>query len=294
MNDIGFILTGKSGAAYRCGACLGKGSTAYIYEVSTVGGVEEARILKYAIAKGASKRIEKFFRAEIRALRDLRGLLSGYNLIDDGVDRDDLPFLITDLVLGSTLRECYTHASRFPLPGFWDIAISAIQVLMRIHGRGWIHRDLKIDNVIVGSDGRAVILDFGLAINREDARRQQEPNLGSGGYMAPEQVYGGPVSPAADIYAAGCLLLRLFTGKKSFSSHELVFQPRLAFLHEQLLPLVWHPNLCRLIGDMLNSAPERRPSALEVYERLLAARNILSRLDEAWPLDVLEPRGCDE
>jgi serine/threonine-protein kinase len=98
-----------------------------------------------------------------------------------------------------------------------------------VHQRGWIHRDIKPDNVFVTSKGTPILGDFGLA--RSYGRGQSEASdltelhtiMGTAGYMAPEQARGDSrlAGPQADVYSLGCMMYELGTGRTPFSGPRL-------------------------------------------------------------------------
>jgi serine/threonine protein kinase len=137
----------------------------------------------------------------------------------------DVPFLVTELLHGETLR---VLVERGPLPAerTIDLALQLVAGLAAAHARGIVHRDLKPDNVFITSDGHLKILDFGLARHaahvRDNERSTIGPQtvpgtvLGTIGYMAPEQVRGLAVDHRADIFACGAILFEMLTGQRAF------------------------------------------------------------------------------
>ena len=85
------------------------------------------------------------------------------------------------------------------------------------HARGLIHRDLKPDNVIVGPDMRPRILDFGLALSLDEAATQARGFEGTPLYASPEQVRGGALGPASDVFSLGCLMFKVLTDRPPFT-----------------------------------------------------------------------------
>ena len=134
------------------------------------------------------------------------------------------PFVVTELLDGSTLRE---HLTGAPLP--WPRAVAyAVEVargLTAAHDRAIVHRDIKPENLFITRDGRVKILDFGIATiahvdtpSAMTTRLQTEPGmvLGTVGYMAPEQVRGDKVDSRSDIFALGVVLYEMLAGEPPF------------------------------------------------------------------------------
>jgi predicted ATPase len=90
--------------------------------------------------------------------------------------------------------------------------------LSALHDAGLWHGDIKPGNVLVRSDGRVVVVDFGLARPVSEPKRARGPTSGTPTYMAPEQLVGGDVGPPSDWYAVGTLLYELLTGRLPFGA----------------------------------------------------------------------------
>jgi serine/threonine protein kinase len=130
-------------------------------------------------------------------------------------------FLTMELLAGVTLAR---RIAQGPLP--WSeaepIAIKLCQGLEALHAVGLVHRDFKPANVMLTRRGNvmeAVVMDFGLALRHEEPRMTMTVSIaGTPGYMAPEQLEGGKVSPATDIYALGLVLYEMVTGQRPFEA----------------------------------------------------------------------------
>lgn len=126
-------------------------------------------------------------------------------------------FLITEFVAGETLRARLARG-RIDEPDLSRIAAAMTGGLAAAHARGIAHGDLKPENVIMGTDGRVRIVDFGLAETRHDATPIAPDGLaGTPGYMAPEQWRGGGATPAADVFSFGVVLFEMATGRHPFA-----------------------------------------------------------------------------
>jgi eukaryotic-like serine/threonine-protein kinase len=139
---------------------------------------------------------------------------------------DGTPYVVTELLEGETLRELLSRRS----PNQRQILSFAAQTargLDAAHAKGIVHRDLKPENVFVTTDGRAKVLDFGLAklVDRlaSDSQEATEASptgagqvLGTVGYMSPEQVRGLPMDHRTDLFSLGVVLYELLSGKHPF------------------------------------------------------------------------------
>ena len=175
-------------------------------------------------------------------------------------------FLAMPLYPGETLKDRLARESRLPPAEALEIVMQVATGLTAAHAAGIVHRDLKPANVMLLPDGTAKILDFGLAKIRDVHLTRSRTTLGTIGYIAPEQLRGGPAAAQADLWAIGVMLYEMLTGTLPFSGeHEL--STLHAVLHEQPpRPSAVNPDLAPefddLIGALLQKDPgDRYPSA---------------------------------
>jgi Tol biopolymer transport system component len=148
--------------------------------------------------------------------------------VHDVGQHDGAPFVVSELLEGETLREKLRGAPLSQRKAV-DYAVQIARGLAAAHERGIVHRDLKPENIFITSDGRAKILDFGLAkLTQGDGRQSQteiptrrvdtDPGavMGTVGYMAPEQVRGRRVDHRTDIFSFGAVLYEMLTGRRAF------------------------------------------------------------------------------
>ena len=154
-------------------------------------------------------------------------------------DSTSTPALVMELVEGPTLAD---RIAKGPLPIDEALAIAKqiADALQAAHEQGIVHRDLKPANIKVKDDGTVKVLDFGLAKALEpaasgvSANAMQSPTittpammtgigviLGTAAYMSPEQAKGRPVDKRADIFALGCVVYEMLTGKRAFDGEDV-------------------------------------------------------------------------
>jgi serine/threonine protein kinase len=214
---------------------------------------------------------------------------------DTGRDGDDL-FLVLQLINGADLAEF--QAENEPVPIGWVVAAGAqlASILGVAHAAKLVHRDLKPRNVMITMDGHVKVLDFGLAVLRDvNATRitKTAEALGTPAYMAPEQAMHGDASPASDMYSVGCVLYELLSGQPVFTANT-----PLALMHRHLTDLPTPvislrdevgPELDALVSGLLAKDPAERPTAPEVYDRLIAVLPIGAGAPRAIPMDPTRP-----
>jgi predicted Ser/Thr protein kinase len=170
-------------------------------------------------------------------------------------------FIVSELVDGQTLRA----AGKLPQRQAMDLAAQVADGLAAAHAAGIAHRDLKPENIMIGRDGRAKILDFGLAKitsvtgPNEATQTQAGMIMGTAGYMSPEQAKGLPADHRSDIFSFGLVLYEVLAGKNAFTGASSV-EVMNAILKEDPpeLPEPIAPGLKRIVGHCLDKNPDRR------------------------------------
>ena len=186
---------------------------------------------------------------------------------------DGSPYLVAELLEGSTLREVLRHSALSPRKAI-DYGAQIAHGLAAAHDKGIVHRDLKPENLFVTKDGRAKILDFGLArlmprvsdaddyAPTQTAATNPGEVMGTAGYMSPEQVRGQTVDHHTDIFAFGAILYEMLSGKPAFR-RSTTAETMTAILHDeppsisqtaQTIP----PGLQRVAHRCLEKSPEQR------------------------------------
>ncbi len=198
-------------------------------------------------------------------------------------------FLTMELIEGETLEPLTARGGLALIP-LLELALPLAEALAAAHARGVVHRDLKPRNVMLSTEGRVKVLDFGLSRPAGEASRPSDSNsptlqaftlVGQGAgtlpYMAPEQVRGGPVDARTDQFAFGIVLYQLASGRHPFAAETLA-DVSSAILRDTPPPLPGlRPDLpeafARLVERCLaKDAGARFPDATEIVRELTRLR----------------------
>src|SRR5262244_543241 len=183
-------------------------------------------------------------------------------------ESNDGPFITMEFIDGEDLASLLKRIGRLHTDKGLQVAQQLYTGLAAAHELGIVHRDLKPANIMVDGRGRVRITDFGLAALVQELRKDQVL-AGTPGYMAPEQVTGGQVTPRTDIYAAGLVMYELFSGQQAFPVSKAFDQHRASPVRLSSIIKGFDPVVERIISRCLASNPEERPSsALEVAAAL--------------------------
>ncbi|MFP5219055.1 MAG: serine/threonine-protein kinase [Actinomycetes bacterium] len=251
------------GGRYELQALLGRGGSAEVWRARDTS-LDREVALKLVTAPHDDSTARAADEARTLARLNHPGLVPVY---DAGTDDEGRPWVVMELVegetLGDTLRRGALDSARTA-----QIGRSVAEALEYVHGKGLVHRDVKPANVLVGTDGRSRLTDFGIARLIDSAKVTATGMMvGTASYLAPEQVAGEPVGPPADVYALGLVLLECLTGRREYEGGTV--EVALARLNRapdvpEDLPQGWPA----LLTAMTDRDPARRPSPGEVAQQL--------------------------
>lgn len=210
---------------YQLGVCFGKGGFSEIYPAVADSG--EIMIAKVA-TKGTDNAIFPSLSAEFDTLQKFTGYPNIVNVVD-GVVEGKQQFIIFEYVAGVTLKDVIKNSSeKLRWSALKNILLDVADAIITIHTEGFLHRDIKTQNVMVTPDGNAVLLDFGLA-QEKGVPKEKEYNsvAGTYGYMPPEllmsSVMDVELDERADVYSFGALMYYTLAGRSAFSSTQDIF-----------------------------------------------------------------------
>ena len=212
---IGTVLSGR----YRLESKLGSGgmSTVYLAEDETLDRPVAVKVLHREISDEPDQ-LERF-RLEARSAAKL----SHPNLvtvIDAGED-GGTPYIVFEYVDGETLKQLIQSEGPLAVDEAVAYAIEIGRGLQAAHTRRLVHRDIKPQNVLIDSSGRAKVTDFGIARSLEQSGMTATGRvLGTTDYVSPEQAMGDEVDERSDVYSLGIVLYEMLTGEVPFTRRD--------------------------------------------------------------------------
>ncbi len=205
---VGQLLDGR----YRVDARIAVGGMATVYRGldTRLDRAVALKVMHPSLAADASF-VERFIREAKSVAR-----LSHPNVVgvfDQGADGPYV-FLAMEYVAGCTLRDVLRERTALPPRAALDVVEPVLAALGAAHRAGFVHRDMKPENVLIGDDGRVKVADFGLVRAVGSATQTTGSLLGTASYLAPEQIEHGTADTRTDVYACGVVLYEMLTGGK--------------------------------------------------------------------------------
>lgn len=271
---------------YVVDSVIGKGSSGIVYKAARLmmGGEVAVKVIhSYLGADGAS--LDRLLR-ELRAAEKLRHPHI-ITLWESGITDDGQPYLVMDYLEGITLSQMITQRGALPVPRVLNITRQVCEALTHAHDAGFIHRDMKPENIVLEENESrgdyAKVLDFGIADTPADSAARAKfgkPKTvaGSPAYMSPEQCQGFELDFRSDLYSVGVIVFEMFTGRRPFLAPDLVKlmyktvtdpAPTMSQVRQDL---IFPDKLEAVIAKALKKTPEERQNSLrEFFAELEAA-----------------------
>ncbi|MFI1651928.1 Stk1 family PASTA domain-containing Ser/Thr kinase [Streptomyces avidinii] len=292
---VGRVLDGR----YRIDARIAAGGMATVYRAvdTRLDRVLALKVMHPALAADAAF-VDRFIREAKSVAR-----LAHTNVVavfDQGTDGPYV-YLAMEYVSGCTLRDVLRERGALQPRAALDILEPVLAALGAAHRAGFVHRDMKPENVLIGDDGRVKVADFGLVRSVDSVTNTTGSVLGTVSYLAPEQIENGVADTRVDVYACGVVLYEMLTGSKPHlggTPAQVLYQ----HLHEDVPPpSAAVPGLPAGLDELVAHAtarnPELRPyDAASLFGLAREARALLSdaELDAVPPQARAEERSSAE
>jgi eukaryotic-like serine/threonine-protein kinase len=252
---------------YRILGQIGEGAMGVVYRAldPVLNRPVAIKVMSDALARDTDLR-GRFLREAQSA-----GSLQHPNVITiyDFGEVDGHPFIAMEFVEGADLNEILGQNSQLTLVEKIDVLIDVLNGLAYAHKRGIVHRDIKPANIRIDEEGRARIMDFGIAHLTSSNITRTGVMVGTPAYMAPEQITDGAVSAASDIFSVGAVMYELLTGTQAFRGETLqsvmykivsVPTPPLRVEFQTLRP-EQHTSISKALDAIVARALDKQPAA---------------------------------
>jgi serine/threonine protein kinase len=257
---------------------IGVGKHCQIWEAATKAGDRVAvKVIVPAMAADAAQR--QYLEHELKVAKSLDH--PTIIRIDRLSEEGGLPHLVMEYFPHPNLRKQIQAGVDQLVPRLQRLVTELALALDHVHARGWVHRDIKAENVLAAPDGQVKLIDFAIASKASGMLGRllggKTPPQGSPSTMSPEQIRGEPLDARSDIYSFGCVLFELLAGRPPYTGADT---NEILNKHVQaVVPAVDKFNAnatsaaAKLIRQLLAKKPAERPKSMrEVLAQLRSIR----------------------
>ncbi|MFL6111255.1 MAG: serine/threonine-protein kinase [Catenulispora sp.] len=206
-----------------------------------------------------AERVDRLARAQ-REARNAARLRGQPHIVSvhDMVSHDGLPWIVMDLIPARNLAQVVEEHGPLPQEQVAKVGLGVLAALSASHAAGILHRDVKPPNVLLTTDGRVLLTDFGIAVQESDLTMTASGVLvGSPEFVAPERARGDASKGASDLFSLGATLYYACEGRSPFARDTAV-GVLTAILFEEPAPVTRHPALGPVISGLLTKDPAAR------------------------------------
>lgn len=269
MNRIGRFLNNR----YEIIESIGVGGMADVYKAldHTLNRYVAIKVLKEEL--NSDETFVKKFRQEAMAAASLSHP-NVVNIFDVGQE-DSINYIVMELCEGVTLKEYIRRKGKLEIYETINIAIQIANGIQAAHDRGIIHRDIKPQNVIITTDGKAKVTDFGIA-KAVSSQTITASTVGSVHYISPEQARGSYCDGRSDIYSLGITIYEMLTGRVPFDGDSTVAVALLHIQGEMIPPSTYEPMIPVSLEKIVMKCTQKKPE-----ERYASALDLIADLRRA-------------
>ncbi|MFD7439972.1 protein kinase [Streptomyces sp. NPDC059909] len=263
---------------YRLTHRLGRGGMAEVFAAEDVrlGRTVAVKLLRADLAEDPVSKARFTREAQSVAGLNHHAIVAVYDSGEDVVNGQSVPYIVMELVEGSTIRDLLINAEAPPTEQALIIVSGVLEALAYSHQHGIVHRDIKPANVIITNSGAVKVMDFGIARALHGASTTMTQTgmvMGTPQYLSPEQALGKAVDHRSDLYATGCLLYELLALRPPFTGETPL---SVVYQHVQDAPVppseasdVAPPELDGLVIRALAKDPDDRFQSAEEMRGLV-------------------------
>lgn len=261
---------------YTVGRELGRGSTSIVHEV-----LHGASGRRFAVKR--PKRVDTDSTARLRREARVLTILDHPNVVRvfDFVADPPGPYLVLELLTGQLLSDRLDAVGRMPIGEVAAILQPVVSAVGTAHALGVLHRDLKLENLLITNEGVVKVLDFGVAKlgalsgpgQATSQLTQKGTALGTPYAMAPEQAFGEDVDHRSDIWSIGVILYRCLSGRRPVEGRDMTQIMRIldsgAIAPLRAIAPDVPPDVAQVVGQSLRRQPHERPASLHELRAVL-------------------------
>ncbi|HEX4782766.1 MAG TPA: protein kinase [Candidatus Sulfotelmatobacter sp.] len=275
------------GRRYEILKILGEGGMGAVYKAKDLelNRVIALKVIKPELARNPE--ILQRFKQELILARQVtdRNVIRIFDLGEAG----GIKFITMEYVEGQSLYQLLREQGKLPVPEAVDIMRQTLSGLLAAHREGVIHRDLKPGNIMRDSNGRVVVMDFGLARSLAgDGMTRTGTMMGTMEYMSPEQAQAKDLDARSDIFTVGLICYELLTGKMPYHADSVVASLLRRMQERAAPPSDWDATIPQPVSELVTKCLERNPA-----DRWQSAQEIVDRIDEIQgkrPMSVITSR----
>lgn len=255
---------------YELGEVLGSGGMGTVYRGRDLrlGRDVAIKVLRGDRVGDDAARARFIAEARTAGMLNHPGIATVHDVGEDATSQAGDPFMVMQLVEGTPLSEVLRHRGAIGADAVERLLGGVAEALAVAHAAGVVHRDVKPGNIVLSTDSRPVLVDFGIAIGASsEPLTETGAVLGTVEYISPEQARGRSATGASDVYSLGLVAYQCLVGESAFRRDTAV-AAALAQVSEELpdLPASVPQDLARLVTAMTMKDPDARPTAMQVRD----------------------------
>ena len=280
---------------YEMGEVIGRGGMAEVHRGRDLRLGRTVAIKALRVDLVTDETFQARFRREAQSSASLNhpNIVAVYDTGESMINGVSVPFIVMEYVEGKTLRDLLREGSGISTDYALEITEEILRALDYSHRAGIVHRDIKPGNVMVTDTGQVKVMDFGIARAMGDAHQtmtQTSMVVGTAQYLSPEQARGETADARSDLYATGCVLYELLTGRPPFVGDSLVSVAMAHVKEAPTPPSVLNSSITPSVDAVVLTALAK--DRLQRYQSAAEMRADVGRARSGLPVAAVPPTAA--